>query len=369
MRKINYFGMAVTCLATAFVFMLITSCGATASSSTMKGDAELVTYFLSEDGVNLQFYTKHDVKGENGTIVEEQGYLFLSPGGVATESPNKSLGERKSVDIVIPEKIVYDGVEYTVTSVQLGEHGSYPISSIVLPNTIKKISLKECSILKSIEIPESVESVDCYFCESLENVVIPNSVSEINFRYCRRLKSVNIPNSVTSIEAYSFGNCESLSKVEIPSSVTSIGDGAFYHCKSLVNVEIPQSVTAIGEKAFEGCSSLKSIGIPNAVTVIEAGTFSGCSNLTSIEIPESVTKIGAGAFYGCSLEKIKIPNSVTEINWPFGSCDKLNYIEFPESLAEIGHQDIPLYHDITIKVSRNTIVKPSFNGLIIEYYD
>ena len=101
---------------------------------------------------------------------------------------------RYSWDVVIPEKVTYEGVEYPVVSI--GKNA---------------------------------------------------------FQYCSELLSVTIPNSVTSIEDKAFFGCEYLTSVTIPNSVTSIGEYAFQGCSNLTSVTIPNSVTSIGWQVFYGC--------------------------------------------------------------------------------------------------------------------
>lgn len=71
------------------------------------------------------------------------------------------------------------------------------------------------------------------------------------FSGCSNLTSVNIPNSVTSIEHTTFFGCRNLASVVIPNSVTSIGSHAFFDCRSLTSVNIPSSVTSIGDDVFK----------------------------------------------------------------------------------------------------------------------
>ena len=165
-------------------------------------------------------------------------YNLVSKTGVAevTSNPNKYSGS-----VNIPDKFMYDGIEYSVTSI-----GNYV------------------------------------------------------FWHCSGLTSVTIGNSVTSIGNYAFSGCSGLTSITIPNSVTSIGLAAFWDCIGLTSVTIPNSVTSIGGSAFSGCSGLTSITIGNSVTSIGDYAFSGCSGLTSVTIPNSVTSIGGEAFEGCS---------------------------------------------------------------------
>ena len=169
----------------------------------------------------------------------------------------------------------------------------------------------------SVLIPEKVtyESVE-YSVTSIGNEAFHNSYGG--------LTSVTIPNSVTTIGYRAFYNCTGLTSIAIPNSVTSIVKEAFYHCSGLTSVTIPNSVTSIGDFAFDSCSGLTAITVEegnaiydsrdNCNAIIETGTNQlvfGCQNTI---IPNSVTSIGDCAFVGCSgLTSITIPNSVTSL--------------------------------------------------------
>ncbi len=203
-------------------------------------------------------------------------------------------------DIIIPERVNYNDVEYSVTRIGNMAFG---------------------------------------YCYGMTSVTIPNSVTNIGegaFFQCR-FTSITIPNSVTSIGDYAFEYCFGLTSVAIPESVTNIGDGAFYG-SSLTSVTIPNSVTSIGNSTFSGCSGITSVTIPNSVTSIGNSAFSGCSGITSVTIPNSVTSIGNSVFSGCSeLTSVTIPNSVTSIgDRAFYYCSGLTSITIPNSVTSIG---------------------------------
>ena len=174
-------------------------------------------------------------------------------------------------DIVIPEKITVDGVEFSVTRI------GYE-------------AFKDSKALTSVAMPSVT------------------SIGYQAFKECNALTSVKMP-SVTSIAIDAFYCCPSLTSVAMP-SVTSIATDAFNGCTSLTSVDMP-SVTSIGGGAFNGCTSLTSVDMPS-VTSIESQAFWGCSSLISVVMP-SVTSIDNGAFYNCPIINLSLPATLTSI--------------------------------------------------------
>ncbi len=174
-------------------------------------------------------------------------------------------------DIVIPEKITVDGVEYSVTSI------GYE-------------AFAECKALTSMAMPSVT------------------SIGDRAFNSCSNLTSVDMP-SVTSIGIQAFWACSNLTSVAMP-SVTSIGDGAFSSCSSLTSVDM-SSVTSIDGRAFYSCPNLTSVTMPS-VTSIGEHAFNSCPNLTSVTMP-SVTSIGDGAFQNSPITNLSLPATLTSI--------------------------------------------------------
>ncbi|OYP66741.1 hypothetical protein CIK95_01970 [Prevotella sp. P5-108] len=196
-------------------------------------------------------------------------------------------------DIVIPEKITVDGVEYTVTR-------------------IDNQAFMDCKALASVTMP-SVTSIGAQafmFCHALASVTMPlvTSIGGQAFWSCSNLTSVTMP-SVTSINDFAFSSCSSLVSVSMP-LVTSIGGSAFGGCSNLASVTMPL-VTSIGGQAFNSCSSLTSVDMP-LVTSIDNQAFSGCSSLTSVTMP-LVTSIGNEAFQDSPITHLSLPATLTSI--------------------------------------------------------
>ena len=280
--------------------------------------------------------------------------------------------ENISGDITIPSSVFNKGINYSVTSIEMG-------------------AFCDCSSLTSIIIPDSVTEIGTVAfggCSSLTSVIIPDSVTEIGegaFLHCSSLTSIIISDSVTSIGEPAFLGCSALTEIVIgknnpnysslegvlfnkdqttliqcpngkngaytvPDSVTSIGEMAFARCSGLTGVTIGNSVTAIGEGAFAGCSSLTEIVVgknnPNYSSL--DGVLLDKDQITLIQCPggkrgaytvsDSVTSIGLLAFAGCSgLTSIKIPDSVTSMGQhAFSECSSLTSITIPDSVTEIG---------------------------------
>lgn len=228
-----------------------------------------------------------------------------------------------SGDLVIPEKVTYNGVEYTVTGIWSSGFRSSSITSVVIPGTIKTIEKEAFS-----------------YCHELKTVTIAEGVPVIGsqmFAYCENLVSVNIPKSVTEIGETAFYNCTSLSSAPMSESITSIGQSAFSGCTALSSAELPEGVISIGDSAFADCTSLNSIVIPNSTKSVGASAFSGCTGIETAVIGDGATHIGERCFYNCSsLVDLTLGKAVGKLGIEtFNRCSSLESVTIPANVTEI----------------------------------
>lgn len=226
--------------------------------------------------------------------------------------------------VVVPEKITYESVDYTVTGIGSSAFSRCEdLTSVTIPNSVTSIgenAFYRCTALQSVPIPNSVTSIGKYafaLCKGLKSMAIPNSVTSIEeqtFYYCSGLESITIPNSITRVGDYAFQYCENLKEVHISDLKawcnitydTNRSTNPLYYAKHLYlngnevkNLVIPDGITSINGHIFEGCVSFESVTIPKSVTSIGEYAFKNCSSLKSVTIPNTVTSIGEFAFYCC----------------------------------------------------------------------
>lgn len=142
---------------------------------------------------------------------------------------------------------------------------------------------------------------------NLTSVVLPESVKKVGkstFEQCQSLESIDL-SGVTELDTENlFTNCYSLKSVVLPDNLTEIGPYMFSNCKSLVSLTIPQSVTVIGENAFSQCA-IETIVLPQNLTEIGTKAFY-ISSLKEIFIPKSVTYIGEAAFVAYTINQLNV---------------------------------------------------------------
>lgn len=251
-------------------------------------------------------------------VVVVDGMKFV----VDTETNQVSLTSVESgVDsLFIPEKIMFEGKEYAVTT----------------------LDNRNWSGIRFVEVPSSVKSflIGCFsYEEDLVGVKFSSSLASLGYGFfegCRNLRDVELPSSLITLGSRCFRDCSSLESLDIPASVTSLGESCFSYC-GLDSIALPNSLEIIADYLFCG-SKIKGIVIPDNVSSIGTCAFADCRELKSVEMPDNVSSIGKGAFSNCSsLESITIPRKCNTLNpETFYKCTSLREITIPSTVAKFA---------------------------------
>ena len=288
-------------------------------------------------------------------------------------------------ELIIPEKVTYDEVEYTVTEIeQYAFRFSKSLKKVTLPATLEKIANLAFAYC------EAMNEMTCYAVEPpvLGTIVfygsdcskIPLYVPKASidkYKAADQWKDFKIEaapmcgdhlfweikDGVLTITGYGdmwnwdgiknyapwYDYRLEITSVQLPEGLTSIGDNAFYYCISLESITIPAGVTSIGEYAFLVCDALKTINVAaenEHFSDIDGVLFNKSKTILlqypsgrteeSYTVPDGVTEIGEGAFYRSGVKNIHLPEGVTVIGASAFRDSGLSTIDLPSTLTFIG---------------------------------
>ena len=274
--------------------------------------------------------------------------------------PDEMFSDTGLEKLVIPEG---------VTEIGSGAFAGSSLKEVVLPSTLTKIGDRAFSGTKltSITLPTSVTDIGRRAfgdIDSLTSIVIPKNLTNgyDAFSGSKNLSTIHFEEGITKIGSGIFANT-GLKSLTIPSTVTEIGASAFYGTR-ITDLYIPDSVTklevdAFGDSsyafsdpstlikvslptqinsaagAFQGQENLKEVVFRGNWKTIPDGMFSG-TGLEKLVIPEGVTEIGSNAFSGSSLKEVVLPSTLTKIGAGAFSGTQLTRLTLPEGVTEIG---------------------------------
>jgi len=190
---------------------------------------------------------------------------------------------------------------------------------------------------------------------------------------------VVIPESLTNIIDGIFGTCHCDFESHSPAFVYKDGVlyssdmTTFYYCKpDTKEFIVPNTVTTLGR--LSGCVNLEKISIPDSVTEIHDHAFCYCGqhdqpciSLKEVVVPDSVTEIGKCAFMRCtSLKKVVLPSKLTKIDVNmFYGCTALEDVNVPNGVEEIydgAFKDCTSLKKIVLPASVTKIEDTAFSG-------
>lgn len=265
------------------------------------------------------------------------------------------LCERYKGDVVVPEAITVEGVNYTVTALAEMAFAMSDISSLKLPSTLKKMDFRAVSFCLNLEkanLPASVEelgqrSFSC--CPKLDDFTI----DEGNKHFVLESNMLMSADRTRVVHLFGAGDVNKSVSVTVPSTVKTIDEDAFDYSLGLKEITLPEGLEEIKSLAFFS-TGLTSLTIPSTVTAIEEGFVHFSENLQEIivtegnknykiedgimyntdktmlyrvlpecktlTIPETVTRICRGSIEYTNLNTLVIPNTVKEMAG-FAVCD------------------------------------------------
>lgn len=221
------------------------------------------------------------------TVLDEDARTCMTTPGTDEDNPGNGRATLDRTTITIPEKVTYNGKEYTV--VEIGDYG---------------FSVSGNSSVTEFSLPETITRIGDYAFSGrrgLTTLNIPSKVTYIGkyaFDWCYLWKTeLTLPETLTEIGASAFHLCQSLTSIHVPGTVRSISDFAFAECTGATSVTLGEGVETIGQYAFQDCHKITSIEIPEGVTTIRRSAFENCYRLTSISLPSTLESAHYSAFY------------------------------------------------------------------------
>ena len=233
----------------------------TVGENSFSGVSDNLGYYVAEDAVNAyknEWHAEnvyaHKVIGE-GFVLTKQNTDGYYVSGYLSDKP----------EVVIPDKIVVEDVEYKITGISDKAFiNNTFITSVTIVGGVKNIGLSA-------------------------------------FNSCLNLQSVHIADSVTGIKNYAFYNCPSLVRVtfEEGSNLISIGNYAFAKATILESITLPEKTETIGLYAFAENRSLVDITFNEGLKTISNNALENCVNLVTVTLPSTLSSIGSYVFNNC----------------------------------------------------------------------
>ena len=185
------------------------------------------------------------------------------------------------------------------------------LKRIDLPDSLSYVddfAFGNCESLETVNFPDELSGDEF------------NGLAKSVFENCINLTSIKLPNNLKRISYQTFSGCKKIQKITIPQSVTSIINEAFYNCTNLENIIIPKSVSYIAPDAFRQCKKLTISGYLGTVaeTYAKENGFKfialDVSEPTSVSLNKTSLTLDVGKSY--TLTKTVSPsNAATSYTW------------------------------------------------------
>lgn len=183
------------------------------------------------------------------------------------------------------------------------------------------------------------------------------------------LVSCTLPEGITVIEDYAFDQCIKLKSVNFPSSLKRVGVAAFQLCSSLESLDLPDSLEYIGDYAFNHLTSLKcdTIKLPKNLKCLgvyyhyPAHMFYDCGVVNGLK---HFTIDADNKYYKVIDDVVYTYDGKTVVCVPRGKVFKDDTLELPNTVENLGELSIGRNTGAsTLVLSDNMKVEPAYNSL------
>lgn len=301
----------------------------------------------------------------------------------------KNAGDTTITSLDVPDKILKNGKEYIVTSIENNAFKDYTsLTSVKLPSTLTTIGhygfarcsnltkisipkgltiigdavLTNTSKLTSLSLPKSLNTIGTYFLSksSVQSLTIPASVNRIGGRFLWQAttkqvifenmagwalgdEKLDVTNSELNAIKATTANTDAAWTRSTPKDTDYTGKLTFTYDSNAKTASVKgddntQISIVIPDKIVcNDSSSGGAVGETYTVTTIGANAFENFTKMKSVSIPNTITNIRYRAFRYCSnLEKIILPDDTNlDSSDIFSFCSNLASVKLPENLKTI----------------------------------
>ena len=310
--------------------------------------------------------------------------------------------QQGSKDYVLVPQVAYDNTTYSVTEIDKNAFYNCGITSIVIPEGIKRIGSNAFyqNNMTTVSLPSTVEYIEGNAfreCTMLTELALNEGLKEIGnyaFYTCKGLKTITLPSTLTSIGT-SFNLCFNLWKVvsliQEPFAITEDAFSASVYRDAVLVVPAGAKAAYQATDGWKRFNEIKEEGenihgqffyddeFRYEITDESAKTVRLVDNYYSRkgyvipaqvshdDVTYNVTEIGENAFYNCGITSIVIPEGVKRIGENAFGGNNLTTLTLPSTMEYIGANAFwnnNLLAELKLNEGLMEIAMYAFNGCI-----
>ena len=275
-------------------------------------------------------------------------------------------------EFTIPEKIIYNSRELTVTSISSYAFSKHKeLTSLTVPVTIQELpnaSFNGCTSLTKLIFNDTSTPIKLGYKEYVSSPGYDGPGQGLFYdcpiEYLYMGRQLNYEESYYGYYGYSpFWKNKTLSTVVCSENVTKIGKNMFSGCSSLANFTFSDNITSIDSDGLKGCC-ITDGNLPKKLRTIGIGALSD-NQFETLVLPENLSSIDAYAFRSCkNIKTIIIKGLGSMGNYCFKGCLNISeiysYVETPPTFTtddelSFGHFDNLVFMNAKLYVPENSI--------------